>query len=410
MSLKLKYTHSAMVVAGLMLSSASAIAQAAPLAFNTLDLQSSTVASFGLPNTAAYGQSFSVDSPFSFSSATFLINDNGTSIDVDLQVLAFDIGSSSASGTPLATGSGATAGISGLEEVTVAASSGAVLAPGEYVVFLQATSDGNSSWGTTPGDVISNGTFVFQNNGGDTVQLTEATWSSFSGLDLAFALNLAPILLAPAPSDTQAGTAAGAARLVVVDAAGVARDAGQLSLATRAERLSFTRSTGEDGAPLVTMSTQDSPGFIGTLHGWAQITAFYASDDSEDQSLQGRGIQVGLDAEVSPGLIAGLSIGASDIDTSDSGTQLDGELLFVQPYVSYRAGALSLEGTLLYGEGDFDQTGLGGDGEGDTELFAVTATGGYDFDLGHPGSCDHADRGPALWRRGVRGHRRGSDR
>lgn len=189
------------------------------------------------------------------------------------------------------------------------------------------------------------------------------------------------VALAVQPNSTFRGATAGMARLVTVDATGVARDVGQTSLATRAEQLSFARSSGEDGAPMVTMSSMNQPGMMGALYGWAEITGFHASDDASDRSLRGYGLQIGADMALSPNMVLGLSIGASNTDTDVAGTLIDGTLIYLQPYLAYREGPWSAEATFLYGRGDFEQTGVGGDGTGETELYAVTANGAYDVAL-----------------------------
>lgn len=193
------------------------------------------------------------------------------------------------------------------------------------------------------------------------------------------------VLLAPPPvgggGGAFAGTTAGASRLLLIDVHGVTRDQGQSSLVARDAALSFIRTTGDDGAPLVTMSTQSSPGFAGDIYTWVEATGYYASDDTTDRNLRGYGLQIGADLTFGPGLVGGLSLGASDITGNNAGTVIEGDLIYVQPYISYREGALALNGSVLYGQGDFDQSGLGGDGTGETELWAATLDAGYDFAL-----------------------------
>lgn len=189
------------------------------------------------------------------------------------------------------------------------------------------------------------------------------------------------VLAAPPAGSVFSGSVAGASRLVVVDASGVARDAGAESLFVRDERLSFARTTGSDGEPVVTMSSMDSAGMMGNVYGWVELTGFYASDDDADRSLRGHGLQIGADVALGPDMILGLSLGSSDITTDSAGTVIDGSLIYLQPYLAYRSGAWSGTASLIYGQGEFDQTGVGGDGSGDTELYALTFTGGYDIML-----------------------------
>lgn len=173
--------------------------------------------------------------------------------------------------------------------------------------------------------------------------------------------------------------ATGASRAVAVTAAGVSRDAGADSFVTRDQALSFTRTTGDDGQPLVTMSTMDSAGLMGNVVGWVEATGSYASDDVNDRSLRTYGLQLGADVAIIPDLLLGMSLGATDITSGSAGTNVDGTLIFVQPYLAYRMGPISASASLMYGQGDFEQSGIGGDGEGDVTAYALTVQGGYDF-------------------------------
>jgi len=184
------------------------------------------------------------------------------------------------------------------------------------------------------------------------------------------------VVLAPAPpSSAFTGATTGASRLLLVDVRGVIREQGQTSLVTRSDQTAF--SLGEDGTSVV-MSTMGAPGMMGDLYGWAEITGFYASDDSADRSMRGVGFQVGADVALSPSLIAGLSAGTTDLNTDTGGTQIDGDVVYVQPYLAYRGAQFDLQASLLYGRGDFDQSGAGGDGTGETELTALTLSGSTD--------------------------------
>ncbi|MFN4128200.1 MAG: VPLPA-CTERM sorting domain-containing protein, partial [Paracoccaceae bacterium] len=66
-----------------------------------------------------------------------------------------------------------------------------MLGAGQYVAFLQATSDGYTSWGSVAADAYAGGAFVFQNNNGDESQFGQSAWTSNwqgAGSDLAFSM------------------------------------------------------------------------------------------------------------------------------------------------------------------------------------------------------------------------------
>lgn len=163
---------------------------------STLAGENSAIASWGLPNTAAYGQTFTLGSAGSLDNVTFRIDDSGSAVTYDLQVFAW--GGTMATGTSLGSVSGATSGVSGMSTVSIG-TGGIDLGAGTFVAFLQATSNGGTRWGSVNGsDAYAGGEFVFQNNGGNTSQWTTSNWSGdWQGpdYDLAFALDVSPIPL-----------------------------------------------------------------------------------------------------------------------------------------------------------------------------------------------------------------------
>jgi hypothetical protein len=195
------------------------------------------------------------------------------------------------------------------------------------------------------------------------------------------------LLLPPGPTPDEeiaqlAASANAAARLVVLNADGVARTRGQDSLTTREEVLSFTRTADpETGSFTITQSTMDNPQMMGGLYTWIDLTGFRAEDDGTARSYTGRGLQIGADIEVMPDMVVGLSLGVTDLDASVGTVVQDGILRYLQPYMAYRSGAWSGEASLLYGRGDYTQTTGGGTGEGETRLTAITFDGGYDIVL-----------------------------
>ncbi|QXT38822.1 autotransporter outer membrane beta-barrel domain-containing protein [Gymnodinialimonas ceratoperidinii] len=172
----------------------------------------------------------------------------------------------------------------------------------------------------------------------------------------------------------------GSARLVVVGADGVVRNAGEVSLATRDGRLSFTRVASGPDAGGVVMSTSGAPGMMGNLYTWAEVTGFRSdSFGSGDGTLEGGGLQIGADVAIGPNMVAGVSLGYTNVTSSDAGTTSEGSYTYFQPYLAYRSGAWSGTAGLLHGRGSFDQVSLGGDGSADVTISALSFEGGYDL-------------------------------
>ena len=158
---------------------------------STLELENDAVFPWGLPDTAAYGQTFTLSGPAALNEVRFRIDDQGDSI--TFTAYLFGWSGTTVSGGALGTVDGSTAGVDGMETVTVDFA-GVSLAAGQYLAFLQATSSPESGarWGVVAGsDPYADGFFVFQNNGGDTNLFTSAWNRDFpdAGSDLAFSIS-----------------------------------------------------------------------------------------------------------------------------------------------------------------------------------------------------------------------------
>jgi hypothetical protein len=361
------------------LASTAFVAPAMAQNISTLGSESSTLQPWGLPNTAAYGQTFTVANAGRLDRVTFRINDS-VGIGYDLRIFAWDPVLNRVIGPSLGSVAGTTPGAGVMSSVVVDTGGVALPSAGQYVAFLQATSNGSSNWGTAD-DSYAGGGYVFQNNSGDTSQWSGTGWAT-SNIDMAFALALN---LGPTQDQELADLAAAAgtaARLVVFNAHSVARTRGQDSLTTRDEALSFTRTADpESGSFTITQSTMDNPQMMGGIYTWIDLTGFRAEDDATARSYTGRGLQIGADIEVMPDMVVGLSLGVSNLDASVGTVVQDGVLRYLQPYMAYRSGAWSGGASLLYGRGDYTQTTGGGTGEGETRLTAITFDGGYDIPL-----------------------------
>ena len=157
---------------------------------STLASENSTIQFWGLPDTAAYGQTFTMAAAALLNGITFRINDSGSAISYAAQVFAWD--GAKTTGAALFSSTGATSGSGVMESVSV--NTGATgLGAGQYVAFLQATSNGAALWGSVSGSsVYDGGAFVFQNNGGNTGLWGTVNWDTNgqgAGSDLAFALD-----------------------------------------------------------------------------------------------------------------------------------------------------------------------------------------------------------------------------
>lgn len=171
----------------------------------------------------------------------------------------------------------------------------------------------------------------------------------------------------------------GAARLLVIDANGVVRKIGNVSLSTRdaVEREAI------QGGPAITASTKGGTGLTGNLYSWVELSGFRITESGTgDAVINGAGLAVGADIEVGPDMVAGLSLGYSDIDAAETGFSQSGSYAYLQPYFSYRSGNWSGNASVLFGRGDYTQNSVAGTGTSDVTLTAVSFEGGYDFSVG----------------------------
>ncbi len=115
---------------------------------STLGDQDNGVTNWGLPDTVRYGQTVTFASSTTLNSFEFVIDDTGAPISYNAYVYAWD--TDHATGASLFSVGGATSGVSGYQNYTI--NTGALaLSAGTYVLFLEATSDGSSVWGSVTG-------------------------------------------------------------------------------------------------------------------------------------------------------------------------------------------------------------------------------------------------------------------
>lgn len=160
----------------------------------------------------------------------------------------------------------------------------------------------------------------------------------------------------------------GAARLLAVDAAGVARKIGNFSLSTRdAANLKEIRSELE-----ITASSKGMKGSPGGLYTWAELTTFRLNErDPGNAEVTGSGLAIGADIAIGRDMVAGLSLGYSDIGATDTGTSQDGTYTYLQPYMAYRSGNWNGNASIIYGWGDYTLNTAGGTGTADVKLTAL---------------------------------------
>ncbi|MDO9640210.1 MAG: VPLPA-CTERM sorting domain-containing protein [Pseudotabrizicola sp.] len=168
---------------------------------STLADENSTIYSWGLPDTAAYGQTFSVMALSVLNAFSFRVNDFGLSMDFQANVFSWD--GFKTVGSAIFSTMGATIGSASMQTVTVNTGTTA-LGSGQYVAFLQALTEGNARWGSVAGvDSYAGGAFVFQNNTGDTSLWGVSNWTSNwqgVGSDLAFEVVLDAVAPVPLPA------------------------------------------------------------------------------------------------------------------------------------------------------------------------------------------------------------------
>jgi len=161
--------------------------------FNTLSSWdgSQLVSSFGYPNTATYGETFTAPGSALYdftvemklpSTATF-------------QGYLFAWDGTKATGSALYTsGVKSTTGSGSFEAVTFDVG-GVPLTPGANYVFFASTAEDNGSgygqWGLVNGD-SNGGNFVYLNNGTAASQWTTTPWTSWSGQSSALTADFAP--------------------------------------------------------------------------------------------------------------------------------------------------------------------------------------------------------------------------
>ena len=156
---------------------------------------SAFIASFGVPNTATYGQTISIaPGTAAIASFGFEIGHCTGSVSFRGEVYAWD--GAKATGTALFESSPVTVvTASSSYQLVVFSTPGLTLPPGNYVLFATTSRDqagasaAGCQWASVADTAYPGGYHVYRNNGTNVAQWTSGTWPTLP-LDLAFQLNL----------------------------------------------------------------------------------------------------------------------------------------------------------------------------------------------------------------------------
>jgi hypothetical protein len=148
------------------------------------------ISSFGVVNTATYGQTITITSTATLNSFAFEIGNCGASVTMRASIYAWS--GTNATGTALYQSAPVTIPNSASFQL-VPFTPGVELAPGAYVLFVSTSEDQTGApasacrFGAVADTAYTGGQFVFINNGPDPAQWTSGTWS-FINEDLAFTM------------------------------------------------------------------------------------------------------------------------------------------------------------------------------------------------------------------------------
>jgi hypothetical protein len=178
---------------------ALATAQAFASVVDNTALQNSTIGSFGEPNTATYGQTFTVGADSKLDSFTFFLDDSLNTDFVDFKAYVYAWDGTKASGSALYQGGALSTtnngGAGGFEAFQVLTGGLSLTTGQQYVAFFSASTlfdsvQGTANWASVSGSSsVAGGGFVFLNNGSNFGQVTTTAWSQdfqCAGCDLSY--------------------------------------------------------------------------------------------------------------------------------------------------------------------------------------------------------------------------------
>jgi hypothetical protein len=153
----------------------------------------SSISYFGQPNTATYGQTFTVGSDNVLDSFSFFLNQASSSaLKFAAYVMQWD-GSKATGPILYQSGPESTTQQNVLQQFTFNTGGTSLVSGNRYVAFVNASNfpdSGFGSMGTQFTDAYPGGGFVYQNNGSNFSSLTTNNWNSFGPVDVAFKASL----------------------------------------------------------------------------------------------------------------------------------------------------------------------------------------------------------------------------
>jgi uncharacterized protein with beta-barrel porin domain len=163
---------------------------------------SDSISSWGVPDTATYGQTFTA-STLQGRLTTFTVNlglNTGVAPQYQAYLYAWD--GTKITGSALYTSMIYTAPSASTFTALTFNPGGILLTPGQQYVFFLTTStitgqsNGTYRWGSVDGATYTDGQFVFMNNGTTFSDLSTNNWSLYTTYDLAFSAELTPLSIA----------------------------------------------------------------------------------------------------------------------------------------------------------------------------------------------------------------------
>ncbi len=197
-------TAIATTVSALVLAAAGAATAASVWDLDFTAEATDTISSFGVPNTATYGQTITVpDGPAELSTFSIAMDVPATVV-FRGAVQAWDGTAGMATGPVLYLGDPTSTSGTGMETITFSPS--IPITAGAYVLYTTVSYDyavgsGTGRRAASTADPYADGQFVYMNNGSGIDALTTSTWSNIGGYDAGFTVVFAaaPVVEPPAP-------------------------------------------------------------------------------------------------------------------------------------------------------------------------------------------------------------------
>lgn len=170
------------------------------------------ISSFGLPNTATYGQTITAPAgqPAVLQAFDVRINSQSVALPFKFYVYEWDAVNNRATGPALYTSaSETTQAVSQFQTYGVSGLNVSLVAGKQYVLFASVSEtpgpNAATRWAAVTNTAYAGGNFVFFNNGTNTSLWTSSAWNTI-GLDLAFTATIAAAPVAPSLAVASAGS------------------------------------------------------------------------------------------------------------------------------------------------------------------------------------------------------------